>query len=449
MKRKHLIFIFWAAPILILIVIESIMQWKNAQSCLVDLDNDLSLLLGITSYEAALDEYTQKDDFSEDIYGRILSYATLHYDSFLHEEESMYEFLAENINDNIIFSNEYFNHFITLLDKNLDKKKFQKEYKVSLVSLEDSSEKILFNKVERKRFHAFPPRHFKTVLNTDHTLWYETDIFIGRKILSSLLGTLIFCIVFDLFAAFVLILVHKSVDKKIKLDSFQKTFKNMIIHDMRSPLSVAIATNELLEQDSILTENSMTEKLLSLNKKNLLELDAQISSMLSFVSTARLTQKGNLHSINLNDFVRDMVESYTITSPNTTFLCNIPENVNVFATKESVSSIFRNLIDNSIKYSDKTPKIQIFTIQNKLYSNSNTVDIVIQDNGIGMDEEFLEHVFDEGFRISASKDTTKGFGFGLFVVHEIIASLGWSIEISSIPKQGTKFTIKAKTRLNN
>ncbi len=71
--------------------------------------------------------------------------------------------------------------------------------------------------------------------------------------------------------------------------------------------------------------------------------------------------------------------------------------------------------------------------------------IVIADNGIGIDKDNLPYIFDKFYRVtSGDRYEVGGYGLGLFYVKQIVELLGWSIDVTSKPGVGTKFTIKFK-----
>ena len=93
-----------------------------------------------------------------------------------------------------------------------------------------------------------------------------------------------------------------------------------------------------------------------------------------------------------------------------------------------------NIISNSIKYCND--KGQIYVIV-KDYKKE--IKVIIKDNGIGMDEEFLRIAFSR-YSMGKSNETSveKGTGIGLFVVKELVEEQGGKIDITSKVNEGTK-----------
>jgi two-component system phosphate regulon sensor histidine kinase PhoR len=102
-----------------------------------------------------------------------------------------------------------------------------------------------------------------------------------------------------------------------------------------------------------------------------------------------------------------------------------------------LSNILYNLVDNAIKYCDKTPEITIIT-QNK----HKGIEISIKDNGKGIDKHLQDMIFEKFFRVpSGDTHDVKGFGLGLFYVKNMIKLHKGKIALHSVPKVGTTFTL--------
>ena len=109
----------------------------------------------------------------------------------------------------------------------------------------------------------------------------------------------------------------------------------------------------------------------------------------------------------------------------------------VYADAAQIGQVLRNLIDNAIKYSPKGRNICIST-----YSMRKTVYVTVRDNGIGIPQEDVPHVFDRFYKVEKAHTPTPqmGSGLGLSIVKRIIESHGQSITVRSARGRGTQFT---------
>lgn len=111
------------------------------------------------------------------------------------------------------------------------------------------------------------------------------------------------------------------------------------------------------------------------------------------------------------------------------------DHFSVFASKELLKELWLNLFSNAIKYTNNGGKIKIFSYE--IY-NGNA--ICFQDNGIGISEESLKHIFDEYYQ----EDNTrfyKGIGLGLAICKRICDLHNYQINVVSTKGKGSVFTV--------
>ena len=101
------------------------------------------------------------------------------------------------------------------------------------------------------------------------------------------------------------------------------------------------------------------------------------------------------------------------------------------------ANIIYNFLDNSIKYCDKTPEINI-----NLANEGNNLVLKVADNGIGISPKHLKHVFEKFYRAPESKKlAVNGFGLGLYYVKKICELHGWKLKAESETGKGTVITL--------
>jgi len=101
-----------------------------------------------------------------------------------------------------------------------------------------------------------------------------------------------------------------------------------------------------------------------------------------------------------------------------------------------VSVIF-NLLDNALKYSSDAPKINV-----RIIGDEKKVDLVIEDSGIGIPDEYRGRIFEKFFRVpTGNLHNAKGYGLGLSYVAHVINKHKGTINVDSIPGDGSKFII--------
>ena len=96
------------------------------------------------------------------------------------------------------------------------------------------------------------------------------------------------------------------------------------------------------------------------------------------------------------------------------------------------------MIDNAIKYCQEVPSVAV-----SAYLKGTEVWIDIKDNGIGINKEDMDNLFQKFYRVSTGNlHDVKGFGLGLFYVQNICEAHGWKINVESKIGEGSTFRLK-------
>ncbi len=114
----------------------------------------------------------------------------------------------------------------------------------------------------------------------------------------------------------------------------------------------------------------------------------------------------------------------------------------IYGDRDKISSVIINLISNAVKYTDKGGKIDV-----SVKGEKDSIIFSVADNGVGISEADLPHIFEHLYRSDISRArNTGGSGIGLSVVKAFVTAHGGSIEVSSEPDKGSVFTVILKKR---
>ena len=114
---------------------------------------------------------------------------------------------------------------------------------------------------------------------------------------------------------------------------------------------------------------------------------------------------------------------------------DIPEQpVRVMLDVDSYIRIINNLIQNVIAHSH-ADKIKI-----TLSKKKNSMELILADNGVGIEKEDLKHIFERLYKCDKGR-AEKGSGLGLSIVHQLVEKMGGSIAVESVSGKGTAFTL--------
>jgi signal transduction histidine kinase len=107
-----------------------------------------------------------------------------------------------------------------------------------------------------------------------------------------------------------------------------------------------------------------------------------------------------------------------------------------YSDELKASIVLKNFLSNAIKYSN--PQVAESWVDFSIRTTPTEATIVILDNGIGIEPQYVDRIFDMFFRGTEKSD---GSGLGLYIVKQTIEKLGGSITVESHPGQGTLFRI--------
>jgi len=120
------------------------------------------------------------------------------------------------------------------------------------------------------------------------------------------------------------------------------------------------------------------------------------------------------------------------------------DNFVINADRFHMTSVIYNLLDNALKYSKEKPVIEVL-----IKSQTAHIDLIIQDNGIGIPSQYAEKIFDKFFRVpQGDVHNIKGYGLGLSYVNNIIRRHHGFITVRSELNKGSTFTVKIPYREN-
>jgi PAS domain S-box-containing protein len=234
--------------------------------------------------------------------------------------------------------------------------------------------------------------------------------------------------------------LRESEERLKELNAAKDKFFNIIAHDLRAPISGLISmTKTLIENSDILTPEE-TKELLT----ELLDYANQSFNLLENLLQWSRSQTGTIpFKPEDTDLYEIALSSVVINEPNAKqkgiSISNlVPEGSISFVDRNMITTVVRNLISNAIKFTNPGGEIQI-----SLKDNPDDYELIVADNGVGMDAEKLSKLFKIGENISTPGTAhEKGSGLGLILVKEFVEKNGGSIRVESEVGKGTRFFIK-------
>ncbi len=219
------------------------------------------------------------------------------------------------------------------------------------------------------------------------------------------------------------------------IEQMKDDFTHNMTHELKTPVAVAYSAADSMFRYYDQSDEARNKKFLKIIMQRLSFLSGMIENILSMSMERFKTMKLDIKPIAIKPIVEEVAGMIELKADKPIKInIDIQDSLSVTADSLHLGNILSNIIDNAVKYSGDSVEINI---------KADNRSIVIADNGIGIGKADLPYIFDKFYRVSSGdRYEVGGYGLGLFYVKQIIELLGWSINVTSKPGVGTKFTIK-------
>lgn len=231
-------------------------------------------------------------------------------------------------------------------------------------------------------------------------------------------------------------MLRQVADNSVKDKLNLKDSLGDISHQLKTPLtSITIMIDNILDNPDM---NEKTRKSFLINiKREILNINFLVMSLLKLSKFDANVVKFNKENVYLKDIIIESIKNVSMIKElkNITIKVSGDDNIKLLCDfKWQVESI-TNILKNSIEHTSEYGTVEVNYSENKLYTR-----ILIKDNGKGIDNDDLSHIFDRFYKGENGSDDS--FGIGLSLSKTIIEKEGGSITVKSTPNIGTIFTIK-------
>jgi len=232
--------------------------------------------------------------------------------------------------------------------------------------------------------------------------------------------------------------VLKQLNEELnQLVKSKDKFHSIIAHDLKNPVGSLFSITEMLateyDQFSEKEKRELVEISFDTSKQTLRLLENLLSW--SRIQGGHLKVKKTCFDITneVNVVIENLRQTAELKSINVSI--NKSNEINVFADKEMISTVIRNLFSNAVKFSNSGKKIEV-----GLKKKNNLVEVWIEDEGIGIPENKLDKLFliDSGFQRSGTNDEL-GTGLGLQLSYEFVKQNDGYFDVKSEVNKGSRF----------
>ena len=215
-------------------------------------------------------------------------------------------------------------------------------------------------------------------------------------------------------------------------------------HDIRTPMNAIIGYTQLLE-------NNLDNKKQALDYISKLKSSSTILlSLINYILEMTQIESGKLDLKkeigDLDDLVKNInvVVEPLIKEKKLHYSYHLEiKHHHIICDKTKLREIVLNILSNAIKYTPEGGNIELLIQEISFENNKVKYHFIIIDNGIGMKEDFLPHIFEEFAREKTSTESkVPGVGLGLPIVKSLIDMMNGTIQVESKLNKGTKFTVE-------
>jgi len=225
------------------------------------------------------------------------------------------------------------------------------------------------------------------------------------------------------------------LDRVVRLNQQQNNFLLAVTHELKTPIAAAKLA---LQTATKRPDSDIVPKMVIMAQSNISRLSILVEQILMATRFENKFTEPQKVWIELSDFFNGVLQNMELKSEDFKRLdIEIPGNLQFYADEQMLSTVIRNLVTNSIKYSEGQGKINI-----ESQINDNNFTLIFTDEGIGISEDEKKNIFKKFYRVGEEKTrTTPGSGLGLFLVKKITEIHGGKVTVENNIPKGSKFIL--------
>lgn len=234
--------------------------------------------------------------------------------------------------------------------------------------------------------------------------------------------------------------VLEDITQQHNLENSRKKFVAEVSHELKTPLTTIGAYTETL-LDGYLDDKETAREFLKTVQKETVKMTSLVKNLLTLSRFDSEKMEMNKEYFSLDELLKDITQTFKIEAEGKNLeleynlINNIPE---IYADKFQIERAIKNIVSNAIKYTPNSGTVKIFAgcFYNEAY-------VKVEDNGIGIPEGDIEHIFERFYRVDKARSREQGgTGLGLSISKEIIEKHGGSITAESKKGEYTRFTLR-------
>jgi len=260
--------------------------------------------------------------------------------------------------------------------------------------------------------------------------------FIWKSMTLLIIGAILFTLI--IVSAFFITI--RALLKQKKLSEIKSDFINNMTHEFKTPLATISLAVDALKNEKVSQDKEKINYFTGIIKEENKRMNKQVETILQAALLDKQVVELNLKKLHAHELIKSALNNIAlqVEEKRGTLEINLNATKDMIAADEvHFTNMISNLLDNAVKYSNDTLKIKLTTL-----NLGNQLRIRIEDNGIGMNRETLNRIFEKFYRAhTGNLHNVKGFGLGLSYVKTMVDAHHGTIKAESVLGKGSIFTL--------
>lgn len=263
----------------------------------------------------------------------------------------------------------------------------------------------------------------------------NTFLFLFKRILPTLLLSL-FIITFTTLSFY---LLYRNLQRQQRLADIKNEFISNITHELKTPIATVSVAIEAMRSFNAALDPEKSKEYLDISANELQRLSMLVDKVLKLSMFEKKEVELKYETLDMKELVAEVTTSMRLQFEKHGAQVNVAaDGDTVFeGDRLHLVSVIFNLMDNALKYSTGTPKIDL-----NIKGTPARLYLTVKDSGIGIPAEYKDKIFDKFFRVpTGNLHNAKGYGLGLSYVAHVINKHKGTIKVESAEGNGCQFMI--------
>lgn len=253
---------------------------------------------------------------------------------------------------------------------------------------------------------------------------------------------LIFSILLAILIGVILVVQLRGMLRENRFVIFIKEYTNALTHELKTPISGIFMSASQLTSGKLEDKPETRQKYYQICRDQSSKMLATVERLLVVAKAEHTKIIPNIEDVDAKNFIEKIANSFRLNNyrqKDLEIFTHLPDGELIGKFDPVlIENVMSNLIDNAIKYSDSSVKIDIICgLQNK------NLRLSIKDNGFGISDKEKKHIFDNFERGNRIENKgIDGFGIGLNYVQKVIKAHNGTIKVESVEGKGSEFIIE-------